>query len=149
MYERDSSDWIREIFLSENLEEEKKMANPTFHSLLEKMEEIHNRKLHDYASNDNPYGNYHFAGMLSKLFNNPEDAGFVGRIGEKLYRLSNIENNGKNVLNESIEDTEIDICVIVLLWMSDRNDRRTQLTTKIESRRGAELKEKIKDNFPK
>jgi hypothetical protein len=99
-------------------------GSPTFYKLLETMAELHDRKSHDYASNDSPTGNYRFAGMLSKLFNNPDDAGFVGRIGEKLYRLANLENSGKVAKNESIEDTELDICVIIALWMADRRDRR-------------------------
>jgi hypothetical protein len=89
------------------------------------MAEVHDKKSHDYASQDNPAGNYHFAGVLSKLFDSPEDSGFIGRLGEKIYRLANIENNNLTVKNESVEDTEIDICVIVALWMSDRKDRRS------------------------
>lgn len=98
---------------------------PEFYKLLENMANIHDKKSHDYASNDNPAGNYHFAGKLSKLFNNPDDAGFIGRIGEKLYRLANLENSNKFPSNESIEDTEKDICVITVLWMADRLNRRT------------------------
>jgi len=101
-------------------------GSPTFYKLLEKMAQVHDTKSHDYASNQNPYGNYHFAGMLSKIFHNPDDAGFIGRIGEKLFRLANLENDGKMVLNEKVEDTEDDICVIVTLWMADRRDRRTK-----------------------
>lgn len=106
-------------------------GSPEFYSLLERMANVHDAKSHDYASNDNPFGNYHFAGMLSKLFNNSDDAGFVGRIGEKIYRLANLENSGKTAKNETIEDTEIDICVIVTLWMADRLKRRheSQLST--------------------
>lgn len=102
-------------------------GSPLFYKLLEKMAETHDRKSHDYASNDNPSGNYHFAGMLSKLFDNPDDAGFIGRIGEKLYRLANLENGGKIAKNESVEDTELDICVITTLWMADRLQRRTPI----------------------
>ncbi len=62
---------------------------------------------------------------MSKLFENPDDAGFMGRIAEKLYRLANVENNNKGaVLNESIQDTEVDICVITALWMASRMERR-------------------------
>ena len=100
-------------------------GSPEFYALLERMANVHDTKSHDYASNDNPFGNYHFAGMLSKLFNNPDDAGFIGRIGEKIYRLANLENSGKVAKNETIEDTEIDICVIVTLWMADRLKRRS------------------------
>jgi hypothetical protein len=99
-------------------------GSPTFYTLLDEMAEIHDKKSHDYASNENPYGNYHFAGLLSKLFDNPNDAGFIGRIGEKLYRLANLENNQKQPENETVAETEIDICTIVALWMASRRDRR-------------------------
>lgn len=89
------------------------------------MEDIHDKKSHDYASNEDPFANYKFAGLLSKLFNNPDDAGFIGRIGEKLYRLANLDNDNKKVLNESIEDTERDIATIVTLWIAMRRERRT------------------------
>lgn len=101
-----------------------RFGSPIFYALLESMAETHDKKSHDYASNNDPFANYKFAGMLSKLFDNSDDAGFIGRIGEKLFRLANIENCHKNVLNESIEDTEVDIAVIVLLWISMRRDRR-------------------------
>lgn len=99
-------------------------GSPRFYKLLEEMAETHDKKSHDYASNENPSGNYHFAGSLAKLFNDFCDAGFVGRIGEKIYRLANLENGGKQPTNESVEDTERDIAVITCLWMADRRDRR-------------------------
>lgn len=106
------------------MSEQYKHGNPEFYKMLEQMGEMHDKKSHDYASDDNPCGNYHFAGMLSQLFKNPDDAGFVGRIGEKLFRLATLENGRKTPKNESVEDTEIDICTIVVLWMSDRRNRR-------------------------
>ena len=100
-------------------------GSPTFYKLLEEMAETHDKKSHDYASNQNPYGNYHFAGQLAILFaHSHKDAGFIGRIGEKIYRLANLESSQKSPSNESIEDTERDICVITALWMADRKDRR-------------------------
>ena len=102
-------------------------GSPTFYSLLEEMAVTHDKKSHDYASDSNPSGNYHFAGKLALLFAHSEqDAGFVGRIGEKLYRLANLESSQKIAQNESIEDTERDLCVIMALWMADRRDRRTR-----------------------
>jgi hypothetical protein len=102
-------------------------GNPRFYDLLGKLAELHDKKSHDYASNDNPSGNYHFAGQLASMFSHsPEDAGFIGRIAEKIYRLANLESGGKRPQNESIEDTERDICVITLLWMTDRADRRNK-----------------------
>lgn len=100
-------------------------GSPEFYGLLKEMAELHSRKSYDYASNENPYGNYHFAGLLASLFaHSHQDAGFIGRLGEKFYRLANLEKSGKTPSNESIEDTEKDICVIVVLWMADRRARR-------------------------
>ena len=107
-------------------ENEQKHGSPEFYKLLQEMSDTHNRKSHDYATNDNPYGNYHFAGMLANLFNDSRDAGFVGRLGEKLFRLANLENRRVNPLNESVEDTEKDICVIVTLWVASRRERRNR-----------------------
>lgn len=102
-------------------------GNPRFYQLLDEMAVTHDKKSHDYASNTNPSGNYHFAGQVANLFkHSPEDAGFVGRIAEKLYRIANLEGAGKNAQNETIEDTERDIAVITLLWIADRQERRTK-----------------------
>lgn len=106
-------------------ESKKSHGSPTFYKLLEEAAETHDKKSHDYASNENPYGNYHFAGQISALFaHSYKDAGFAGRLAEKMYRLSNLEGNQKIAQNESIEDTEKDLVTIMTLWMSDRRDRR-------------------------
>lgn len=103
-------------------------GNPKFYEMLEEMAETHDIKSHDYASNSNPSGNYHFAGQVSSLFSHsPQDAGFAGRIAEKIYRLANLEGSGKDPKNETIADTERDIAVITVLWMTDRRDRRNRL----------------------
>jgi len=81
-------------------------------------------KSHDYASDEDPYGNLKFAGRMSKLFEDPDDAGFIGRIGEKIFHIANLENHNKEVKNESIEDIERELCVLMVLWMSMRKDRR-------------------------
>lgn len=108
-------------------EQVKRNGSPSFYKLLEEMADIHSRKSHDYASNENPYGNYRFAGAVAVLFkHSPEDAGFAGRIAEKMYRLANLEGSGKTPLNEDIEDTERDIATICALWMADRRDRRIE-----------------------
>lgn len=102
-------------------------GSPVFYALLEEMAETHDKKSHDYASDSDPFGNYHFAGKLAQLFaHSHEDAGFVGRLGEKIYRLANLERDNKTPFNESVDDTERDIAIIVALWMSDRRDRRAK-----------------------
>lgn len=106
-------------------EQKSRHGSPTFYSLLEEMADTHDAKSHDYASDKNPSGNYHFAGQMAAMFaHSPEDAGFVGRLAEKIYRLANLESGQKTPRNESIADTEKDIAVITALWMADRRDRR-------------------------
>lgn len=128
-------------------------GNPLYYQLLDKMAETHDKKSHDYASNDNPSGNYHFAGKLSKLFDDPCDAGFIGRLGEKYYRLANLENNKKEtvaVKDESVEDTETDICVITLLWVVDRRQRRAnQIDKRPEHIQSAEAVDTIRKLIPR
>jgi hypothetical protein len=105
-----------------------RFGSKTFYDLLKEAGQLHSLKSHDYASDADPYGNYRFAGMLSKLFDNSDDSGFMGRIAEKIYRLANLENNKKEAKNETIEDTERDLCVLMILWMSMRKDRRKKDT---------------------
>lgn len=96
-----------------------------YYKLLDEMADLHEKKHHDYANDENPVGNYHFAGMVANLFSHSaQDAGFVGRIAEKIYRLATLEGGRKEPLNESVADTERDIAVIVVLWMADRRARR-------------------------
>lgn len=104
---------------------QRKYGSPKFYELLNQAAELHSRKSHDYAKKGDPYGNYHFAGKMGQMFRNPDDAGFVARLGEKLYRLSNLDNDGIAPLNESVADTELDILVIVALWMADRRERKS------------------------
>lgn len=107
-------------------------GSQTFYQMLEEMAITHDEKSHDYASNDNPFGNYYFAGQMACMFSHsPQDAGFVGRFAEKLYRLANLEGSGKIPVNESVEDTERDLCVIMTLWMASRRERR-KLANKAE-----------------
>ncbi len=100
-------------------------GSKTFYSLLDEMADTHDKKSHDYATNDNPFGNYLFAGIVANMFSHsPLDAGFAGRLAEKMYRLSVLEGGRKAPKNESIDDTERDIAVISTLWMAARKDGR-------------------------
>lgn len=103
----------------------KRNGVPEFYALLEEMADTHDKKNHDYASQDNPSGNYHYAGEMAVLFSHSsQDAGFAGRLAEKIYRIANLEGAGKTAKNESLEDTERDIAVIAVMWMADRRERR-------------------------
>lgn len=114
-------------------------SHKIFHVILQEMSTLHDRKRHDYTTDENPYGNYIFAGQMSQLFEDHRDAGFVGRIGEKLFRLANLENDGKKPLNESIEDTENDICTIMVLWVASRRQRRISAQIKADFTRQAAM----------
>ena len=130
--------------------EKEKHGSPIFYSLLEEMADTHSRKSHDYADNTNPYGNYHFAGLVANLFaHSPNDAGFAGRLAEKIFRISVLERGGKTPKNESIADTERDIAVIATLWMASRRQGRDAKNTQSDgmgSRTdGRELSNKLGD----
>lgn len=102
-------------------------GSKTFYDLLDEMAETHSSKSHDYASNDNPFGDYLFAGTVATMFaHSPLDAGFAGRLAEKMYRLSILEGGHKTPKNESVDDTERDIAVITALWMAARKDNRAK-----------------------
>lgn len=100
-------------------------GSQTFYNLLQEAAETHDKKSHDYASDSKPSGNYHFAGEMAVMFSHsPQDAGFIGRLAEKIYRIKNLESSGRLGITESIEDTERDIFTITALWIADRRDRR-------------------------
>ena len=100
-------------------------GSATFYSLLEEMAATHDRKSHDYATSDKPFINYEFAGTIANLFSHSAiDAGFAGRLAEKIMRLSVLEKGGLQPKNESVADTERDIAVIATLWMAARKDKQ-------------------------
>jgi hypothetical protein len=124
--ERETTSSFRDVQFTDGKGYERH-GSPTFYALLDRMAEVHSRKSHDYASNSNPYGNYEFAGLVASMFaHSPLDAGFAGRMAEKIYRLSILEGGDKTPKNESVDDTDEDIAVIAALWMSARKDRRSK-----------------------
>jgi len=101
-------------------------GSPSFYALLAEMRETHDKKSHDYAEDSNPYGNYEFAGSVAGLFaHSSDDAGFAGRLAEKIFRLSVLGKRQAQPRNESVADTERDIAVISCLWMASRRDKLT------------------------
>lgn len=102
-------------------------GSPHFYQLINEMADLHEAKSHDYAKDSDPSGNYHFAGYVASLFaHSPDDAGFAGRLAEKIFRLSVLESGRLQPKNESVADTDLDIAVIAALWMADRRDRRAK-----------------------
>jgi hypothetical protein len=110
------------IISEKDLKERGLHGSLDFYQVLQEMAELHSRKSHDYATIEDPFKNYRFAGEIGSLFSHPADIGFVCRLAEKIMRLAVLQD--KTPLNESVEDTEKDIAVITALWMAERRDRR-------------------------
>lgn len=92
--------------------------NPRFDAQLARMAEIHNRKSHDYARDDNAFSNFEFAAQVSEHFTEPIDRVFATMIGIKLARIAELTSAGKDPQNESIRDTFDDLATYAALWAS-------------------------------
>ncbi len=96
------------------------MKNKNFLSLLEKMKEIQEKKNADYSA-EGFYLNFKQSAELASWFKNDVDKSFAVLIGAKLSRLGNLlSDDDKEVMNESIEDTFLDLTVYCALWASYR-----------------------------
>jgi hypothetical protein len=101
------------------------MINETFNKLMDEIKELHNRKNHDYASDDNPYSNFEFAAKIVEQFTNPVDQTFACMIGIKLARLGQLLGKGKEPNNESVRDTMRDLTTYCGIWTAC-NDNATR-----------------------
>jgi len=86
------------------------------------MEEIHDRKRHDYSA-VGYYQNFERSALLASWFKNDQDKAFVVLIGTKLARLAALLDS-KEPLNESIDDTFLDLNIYCGLWSSMRAEMR-------------------------
>lgn len=93
------------------------MGSPHVKRILERIKEIHDRKNHDYAQEDNPFSNFERSGELISWFADPVHQSFAGLIGIKLARLAELLN-GKEAKNESIDDSFLDLCTYCVLFHS-------------------------------
>ncbi len=88
-----------------------------FEKLLEEARLIHDKKSHDYASDEDRFSNFTRAAEIVSWFKNPIDQVFACMIGIKIARLAELRN-GKNPNNESIRDSHLDLFVYSGLWTS-------------------------------
>ena len=93
------------------------MINKHFVELLKQMEEIHARKNHDYSS-IGFYQNFERSATLLSWFRNDMDKTFASLVGTKLARLATLLDNTEAPLNESIDDSFLDLCTYCGLWAS-------------------------------
>jgi hypothetical protein len=85
------------------------------------MKEIHDKKCHDYAKEEDRFSNF----RLSELSGIPAWHGILIRIGDKFSRLSEFaKNNEFAVEDENIEDTFIDMANYALLGLMAYKDMR-------------------------
>jgi hypothetical protein len=88
-----------------------------FEKLLEEARAIHDKKSHDYASDEDRFSSFTRAAEIVSWFKNPIDQVFACMIGIKLARLAELKN-GKEPNNESIRDSHLDLFVYSGLWTS-------------------------------
>lgn len=89
--------------------------NPKFNAFAEHALELHDKKSHDYASDNNPYSNFEFAAHYAGI---TVDQVFDVMIGVKQARLIELTSNNKTPNNESIWDTKRDLAVYAMLKAS-------------------------------
>lgn len=92
------------------------MRNPEFLKLLEQMKEIHDKKSHDYASDNNVFSNFEYAERVAAPFTGVHKV-FATMVGIKLARLGELLS-GKEPRNESIFDSFLDFCTYAAIWAS-------------------------------
>lgn len=105
------------------------MPSEKFNEILNKMREIHARKNHDYAQDNDPFSNFKRAALISEWFNDPVDKVFVTMIGIKLARLAEL-HNGKEAKNESVNDSHLDLEVYATLWDAYHQTLNDELLSK-------------------
>ena len=85
-------------------------GHPKFYTLIEEICELHSRKNHDYATDENPLSNF----RRSEAFGVPAWVGILVRMSDKWSRIEQLAN-GKTAQNESLRDSLIDLAAYALL----------------------------------
>ncbi len=97
-------------------------ASPHFKQLLDDMWELHQKKNHDYAHNDNPFSNFEEAAAEAGL---TVDQVFKVMVGIKNARIRELERSGKSPANESLEDSYMDRLMYCALQLAYRRREAT------------------------
>lgn len=111
------------------------MPSIEFHKLLEECGELHDKKSHDYANDSNPFANFEKTAELISWFTNPIDQTFAALIGVKLARLSELYSTGKEVNNESLDDTHVDLINYCGLWAAYKRTNSRQVRKSVSPSR--------------
>lgn len=121
-------------------------GNPRFDQMIAKMQAIHKKKSHDYASTANPYQNFEDA---ADIVGCSVDVVFRVMIAIKMARLKELLGTGKEAKNESVEDTQLDLATYSALYASYREKVDTPPPYKVEfTLTGFEKYEKGRSDAP-
>ncbi|MSX05476.1 MAG: DUF1599 domain-containing protein [Actinobacteria bacterium] len=86
--------------------EDRHPLSQKFHDLLKEMALMHDGKQKDYGSAENPFANI----VSSQDFGMPAWVGAMVRANDKMRRIQ-AAARGQNLVNESVEDSLIDLAV--------------------------------------
>ena len=87
------------------------MKNEKFHELLKRIGDLHDKKNSDYADPEDPFSNF----RACEGFDIPAWKGVMVRMSDKWSRLCNLSQTDTAIVNESFEDTCLDLAVYSLI----------------------------------
>lgn len=97
-------------------------APSVFESYLNKMQEIHRAKRADYTGGGDILHNYRTSAKLAGI---TVGTGMFARMCEKIVRLSVcLPKDGTEVKDETVEDTLLDVAIIAILMLVERESRK-------------------------
>lgn len=97
-------------------------APSTFETYLDKMRDIHRAKRADYTGGGDILHNYRTSAKLAGI---ATGTGMFARLCEKIVRLSVcLPKDGTEVKDETVEDTLLDVSIIALLMLVERESRK-------------------------
>lgn len=95
--------------------------------ILRQMEEVLERKRHDYADDNNRYSNFEFTG---RILDEAVEAGvrganlsFLSLLTTKLARIIELVGHNKKAENEALEDSLMDGANYLILWSGWLHER--------------------------
>ncbi|SRR6266568_7199871 len=103
------------------------MAIPEVITILENIKAIHEKKNKDYSAEGKAFENFERSAELISWFTNSRDQAYIGLIGTKLARLATLLNSKQSPLNESIEDSFLDLCTYCILWAASFEYQKFQV----------------------
>lgn len=93
-------------------------------TLCSEARDLMKKKNADYAADDDALQNFHTAAVLGIA---DGDAGILVRITDKLQRLANLRTRNNEVIEESEEDTVLDLINYAVLYLAYRYDQSAEV----------------------